>query len=100
MPLDNTVKNVTLTGTQIRVILNFSLSSSSNLVAKGSSVTIDGVPLVDTRTYRVASIDYVFDQKQYPFLDGTNIEADGLLFRDVLIKAIEKLTQQNQEWIP
>lgn len=100
MPFDNTVKTVTLTGTQIRVILNFSLSSSSNLVAKGSSVTIDGVPLVDTRTYRVASIDYVFDQKQYPFLDGTNIEADGLLFRDVLIKAIEKLTQQNQEWIP
>ncbi|HHU24705.1 MAG: bifunctional UDP-sugar hydrolase/5'-nucleotidase [Bacilli bacterium] len=100
MPFDNTVKTVTLTGAQIREILFFGLSSSSNLVAIGSSVTLNGEPLVDNYTYRVASIDYVFDQPQYPFLNGTNIEADGLLFRDVLIKAIEKLTEENQEWIP
>ncbi len=98
MPFDNTIKLVKLTGQQIihTAAIN-GLAHSSSLIL--SSVrTINGKELVLTDLYTVAAVDYIFDKPEYPFLSGEDIDATGILFRDVLIDALEKLGESNKKW--
>ena len=42
-------------------------------------------------------MDYVFDKTEYPFLSGENIKFTGVLFRDILIEALEEIGP-NGKW--
>lgn len=98
MPFDNTIKLVKLTGRQILNITNSTeVTYSDSLVLKNVQ-TINGKNLVPTELYTVAAVDYIFDKPEYPFLSGEDIESTGVLFRDVLIDALEKIESSNKKW--
>lgn len=88
MPFDNTVKTVDLKGEDVRTLI-YLFVSSANVVREGDYIYINGELLDDSKTYSVASIDYIFDKPENPFLKGDNIVATGVLFRDVLIQRVE-----------
>lgn len=89
MPFDNIVKTVTLTGKQVKK-LNSYLVFSNNVSFLDNQMYINGVKINDNEKYRVASIDFIFDNSYYPFLKGENIINTGILFRDILIQTIEQ----------
>ncbi len=101
MPFDNTIKTVTLKGSQIRVLFGSGeLCYSSNVTGNNSSgYYINGILLDDEAYYRVAAVDYIFDQSKYPFQSGTNIVATGILFRDILINDLEQIGQSGSKWV-
>lgn len=91
MPFDNIVKTVDLTGNQVRRLVaksDFVLSANVYTDNEGN-IYINGEALSDTKTYSVASIDYIFDKPSNPFLSGKNIVNTNILFRDVLIATVE-----------
>lgn len=88
MPFDNTIKLVKLTGQQIKYLMN-----NSDIA---NSTTIDAFD--SSKLYSVAAVDYIFDKPEYPFLSGEDINATGILFRDVLIETLEKLGSSNKKW--
>lgn len=88
MPFDNTVKTVDLKGEDVKTLI-YLFVSSANVVREGDYIYINGELLDVTKTYSVASIDYIFDKPENPFLKGDNIVATGILFRDVLIERVE-----------
>ena len=99
MPFDNTVKACELKGNVLRILLlDGSLVYSTNVFVSGSEVTINGKSIDLNKYYKVAAVDYVFDKTNYPFIKGQNIQFSGVLFRDVLIEALEKIGP-NEEWI-
>lgn len=99
MPFDNTVKTVKLKGEYIESLCNVSsFVTSSNVKVDGSSIRINGELLDLDKIYYVAAIDYIFDSPSYPFLLGDEIVATGVLFRDVLIEALEEIGNSNKTW--
>lgn len=95
MPFDNTVKMVTLSG---KVLYNL-FTNGGEVVYSTNSVKlinntyyINGTILDENGSYRVAVIDYIFDKETYPFMKGTEINATGILFRDILIEKVENDT--------
>lgn len=90
MPFDNVLKTTELYGSDIRTLVNNgSLVKSANVDVRSNTIYINGSPLNDQQKYSVATIDYIFDQKSYPFYKGTNSVNTGVLFRDILIAKVE-----------
>jgi len=69
------------------------------LNGKISSLLIDGKPLDETRTYWVATIDYLADGNSgmTPFNNAVNRLDTHLKLRDAYISQIEKLTAQRKK---
>lgn len=101
MPFDNTIKTVYLKGKYIKSLINSSgIVTSDNIT--GSTATgyyINNEPLDDEKLYKVAAVDYIFDQSSYPFGLGENSVATGILFRDILIKTLEDINNEGQKWL-
>ena len=55
-----------------------------------NEIYINGQKLDYNKKYRVAAIDYIFDNAQYPFLYGENITVTNKLFREILVERVEK----------
>lgn len=92
MPFDNVLKTVDLKGSAVRAIVNKSDFIMSANVTKNNStgeIYINGELLDEDKTYSVATIDYIFDKPENPFLRGENIVNTGVLFRDILIAKVE-----------
>ena len=91
VPFDNTVKLVTLKGTDVRRIIKMFVSSTNVYYNENNGkIYIDGNPLDDNKYYRVAAIDYIFDNTKYPFLYGQNITVTDKLFREILVERVEE----------
>lgn len=93
MPFDNILKTVDLKGSDLRILINDGTLVKSVNVSKNSAtgyIYINGEILDDDKVYSVASIDYIFDNKYYPFYKGENQVNTGILFRDILIARVEK----------
>ncbi len=96
MPFDNTIILTSIKGNILRNLISSSneLAYSTNSVTKeGSTIKINGIVLNDDLYYRVAIVDYIFEQASYPFMDGEDIIITGKLIRDVLIENIENDTK-------
>ena len=48
-----------------------------------SKLFINGKELDNDKYYTVATVDYLFDKTEYPFLKGQNIKNEGILYRDL-----------------
>lgn len=91
MPFDNVLKTVELKGSDVKTLVS-TFVFSNNVVRDNATgdVYINGEKVQDDKYYLVASIDYIFDNHQYPFFKGQNPVNTGVLFRDILIDRVEK----------
>lgn len=93
MPFDNVLKTVDLKGLDVRILVNksdFVMSSNVYQDRATGLIYINGEVLDNDKMYSVATIDYIFDKPENPFLGGENISNTGILFRDILIQTVEK----------
>ena len=101
MPFDNAIKTVELKGSYVKSIINgHDIVCSDNITGDSySGYYINGELLDDNKIYKVAAVDYIFDQSSYPFQYGNNAYATGILFRDILIETLENLNENGQIWL-
>lgn len=86
MPFDNLIKTCKLLGSDIKKLLkNSGLVASESFIRSGSEIIINGKTLFDDQYYNVATIDYVFNKTEYPFLKGIDITNSDKLYRDLMI---------------
>lgn len=90
-PFDNALKTVKLKGSDVKTLINlFTTSLNVTKDAINDEIYIDGVKLEMDKEYLVATIDYLFDNKDYPFYKGTDQVTTGILFKDILVDRVEK----------
>lgn len=101
MPFDNTIKTTYLKGKYIKsLLLTSGIIYSDNIIGDSlSGFYINGELIDDNKLYKVAAVDYIFDQSSYPFESGENSYATGVLFRDILIQSLEEIEQNGQKWL-
>lgn len=101
MPFDNTIKVVLLKGKQLCSMFESNeLCYSANITGNSSSgYYLNEVLIDDNQYYKVAAVDYIFDQSKYPFNRGEEIEVTGILFRDILISKLEQIGQSGSTWV-
>lgn len=90
-PFDNSLKNVKLKGSDVKTLINlFTTSSNITKDAVNDVIYINGEKLEMDKEYLVATIDYLFDNTEYPFYKGTELPTTGILFKDILVDRVEK----------
>lgn len=101
MPFDNTIKTVDLKGKYIKgLILSSGIICSDNITGdQYTGFYINGELIDDNKVYKVAAVDYIFDQSSYPFGYGDNAFATGILFRDILIETLEEINNKGLTWL-
>lgn len=78
-------------GSDVKTLINlFTTSLNVTKDAINDEIYIDGVKLEMDKEYLVATIDYLFDNKDYPFYKGTDQVTTGILFKDILVDRVEK----------
>ena len=103
VPFDNSIILVSLTNVQIEAFLQRNQSGiiySSGFYYDGDTAYLDGNPLQSNRTYRVATLDYLFDEPYNLLNVGTDVVRTGVLFRDLLIQDVETATTLHGAWYP
>ena len=107
LPFDNTLVSMTLTGAQLRAVLQGSLGKDRRPVEIGGGsyrytersgervlvdVTVDGAPLDDGKAYRVATSSFLArgGDGLSAFARGTDVKDHGVLLRDVLLQQAER----------
>jgi 2',3'-cyclic-nucleotide 2'-phosphodiesterase (5'-nucleotidase family) len=92
MPFDNMIKTTTISGSKLQEFIN---SAGTSMAYDSSFKGIDV-----TKTYTIATVDYVFDQSYNPFVKyGVNTVNTGILFRDVLVEDIREACKDGSKWI-
>lgn len=100
MPFDNKVKIAVLTGKQLLNSFNvYDAVFGGDCYAQSGNYYVNGVLIDENSTYRVVVIDYLFDNENYPFINGTDQIATEVLFRDILINELGLLGQNNELWL-
>ena len=91
-PFDNVIKTSRLTGEQLR---NFYIDINNGggdvvfddgLSYDGSTLYINGSPVVLNQYYTVGAVDYIFDKTEYDFIQGIDITYTGYFMRDLLVQ--------------
>lgn len=99
MPFDNVVKTVEM---KVKDILDVnsktSLQFSSNVIISGNTMYVGGVAKTSEDYIHVATIDYLFDNTNYKFLEGRNPVHTGILFRDMLIDEVRDYCKDGARW--
>ena len=99
MPFENCLKTFELKGSDVIKLLNINLVYSDNVST--SNYKINGENIIEDATYKVATIDYVFDNQSYPFMrqNGKNVVSTKILFRDILIESVRKTCEDGSKWM-
>ena len=97
MPFENNVVIVELLGS---VIINrlFSGADSYYFISTNVNVdsrTINGVKIDTYKYYKVATIDYLYEKPEQPFMDGKGAYNTSILFRDVIAEAVKNNVKEN-----
>ena len=99
MPFDNTVVFVDIQAKDIINVMSMtSIKLSANAHISGGSLYINSEPIGMDEWISVATIDFLFDNTNYPFLSGQNIQRTGALYRDYLIEDIRKACLDGSNW--
>jgi 2',3'-cyclic-nucleotide 2'-phosphodiesterase (5'-nucleotidase family) len=108
-PFDNRLVVLELPGKAVKEFFDFiashggqGLSKSIRLVVNKrevESLKINGQPLDENKTYRVATIDYLAEGNDgmVAFKQATGIIDSNKTLRDLMIQYVKKLTANNQE---
>ncbi|PKK94753.1 MAG: hypothetical protein CVV60_04850 [Tenericutes bacterium HGW-Tenericutes-5] len=97
-PFDNVIKTSRLTGEQLR---NFYIDINNGggdvvfddgLSYDGSTLYINGSPVVLNQYYTVGAVDYIFDKTEYDFIQGIDITYTGYFMRDLLVQDLKNNT--------
>lgn len=98
-PFDNTIKIVSIKGKVLKALIqndNTLRPSGDSVKVSGASVYVNGLIIDEDATYRVATVDFIFDKDTYPFNKGENINETGMILRDVLVEWCDKATSNNK----
>lgn len=99
MPFDNVVKTVQMSVDDF--LYSYSQVScyvSTNAEIGYTVLTIGDVVYEDDDIIFVATIDYLFDNPRYRYLDGKNQVNTEILFRDILIDNLRELCRDGAKW--
>ncbi len=100
LPFDNIIKKCTLTGAQLKEVLNISdLVFSSNLEQRNNTFYLNGEEVLNDKNYVIACPDYVFDRDEQIYDNGLNIVFDGNLVRDIMILQLKVETANGKKWL-
>ena len=91
MPFENTVITVNLTGSQLK-----NLASAPGDIKFSSNFNVSS--LENTKTYKVAVVDYVFYRDLSFFMQGSNINYHTVLFRELLVEQVKQSVAKNGNW--
>ena len=98
MPFDNIVKTVTMRAGDLGSAISAGVMLSSNASFVGGLLAIEGEVIDQDMMISVATIDFLFDNTSYRFLDGINQVNTQILFRDVLINDIRETCADGSKW--
>ena len=90
-PFENMVVVVELTGSQINQMTRN--MNTTNLYFSDGDTTFNS-----STTYRVATIDYLFEKTSYPFMQGKNINRSQTVFREYLVNEIKMSMEKYGSW--
>ena len=100
MPFDNTVKTTKMLGKDVLNALKITEAVYAGDVSiENGKYLINGVAIKDDQYYNVVAIDYIFDKTEYSFKNGIETVSTGILFRDVLIRELEIINENNEQWL-
>jgi 2',3'-cyclic-nucleotide 2'-phosphodiesterase/3'-nucleotidase len=98
MPFDNIVKTVEMKAKMVVGVYPAGVQVSSNASISGGKLYIDGVIIDDDTMVTVATIDFLFDNKSYGFINGNNQVNTGTFFRDYLINHVREVCKDGGKW--
>ena len=98
MPFENSICTVSLKGSDVIRLLGYGVFFSDNVDAVNS--TINGVKIDSSKTYKVATIDFIYVKSNYPFVNGTDGKFTNILFRDALVNDVIENVKENGTFIP
>lgn len=99
MPFDNLVKTVDMTVDDL--IFSYYRTGcrlSENAFIYDNILTLNGIEMDGTDVISVATIDYLFDNPSYRYLEGENIVNTGIYFRDMLIDNLQSVCAGGAKW--
>jgi len=97
-PFDNVIKTSRLTGEQLRNFYIDIINGGGDVVFDdglsydGSTLYINGSPVVLDQYYTVGAVDYIFDKTSYDFIQGIDITYTGYFLRDLLVEDLKNNT--------
>lgn len=107
-PFENYLVVIDLRGSSVKKLFNTlakrveALSGNVKLVIEGESLTealIDGVPVDESKIYRVATLDFLLDggDNMSALSEAVSVEQTGVLIRDAIFAKIEELTSEGRK---
>lgn len=104
-PFDNVLSVVKMKGIHLKTLFDYVASSGGLPVNSGvrmvirngsvKSVTVDGKPIDDNKTYTIATIDYLMELKRYGLENATDRIDSGEIIRDQFVEYFRHLAGQN-----
>ena len=104
-PFDNVLSVATLKGNDLKKLFDYVASSGGLPVNKGvkmvisdnkvKSVTVNGQPIDDNKTYTIATIDYLMNLGRYGLENATDRRDASEIIRDCFVAYFRHLAEQN-----
>ena len=108
-PFDNVLSIVTLSGRDLKKLFEYVASSGGLPINKGvrmvisnnkvKSVTVDGKPVEDSKTYTVATVDYLVNLGRYGLENASSRHDSHEIIRDYYVSYFRHLSQNGRKEI-
>ncbi|MFA5274297.1 MAG: 5'-nucleotidase C-terminal domain-containing protein [Candidatus Izemoplasmatales bacterium] len=86
-PFDNQIKSSLLTGRQLTDLFEADagyLIFDDQVTYSNGILSLSGVPVGMESKYRIGAVDFIFDDDDFPFLEGEEVQNTNLFMRDLL----------------